>query len=46
MEFIGELWFHDHTVSVSVNHPPLSGEEIAKAGVLIDYRDGQFVQVR
>jgi len=46
MVFIAELWFRDHTVSVSLNHPPLSPEEISKADYLFDYCDGRFVQVR
>ena len=46
MEFIAELYFHDHSISVSVNHPPLPPEEIAKADVVFDYRGGRLVQVR
>lgn len=46
MVFIAELWFRDRTLSISVNHPPLTRQEIAKADYLFDYRDGHFVQVR
>lgn len=46
MHYIAELWFHDRTVSIDVNHPPLPPEQIAKADCVIDYRDGRLVQVR
>ncbi len=46
MEFIAELWFHDHSISVWTNHPPLPPEQIAKADYVFDYRGGHLVQVR
>jgi hypothetical protein len=47
MEFIAELWFHDHTVIVRLPRKiPVSHEDLAKAERVFDFREGKLVQLR
>jgi hypothetical protein len=47
MSFIAELEFLDRTVTIRLNQKtPMTPQEIASAGCVIDYRDGRLVRVR
>lgn len=46
MAFIAQLWFRDPTVSVRLHKKtPLTPEELARANLLFDWRDGRLVEV-
>ena len=47
MLFIAELEFRDRPLNVELNRQtPLSAEEIARADIVFDYREGRLVRVR
>ena len=46
MAFIAQLWFRDPTVSVRLHKKtPLTPEELGRANLLFDWRDGRLVEV-
>jgi hypothetical protein len=47
MLFIADLWFRDRTVTVHLQRlNPVSQTDLANAGAVFDYRDGELMRVR